>query len=341
MADNEHNEMSYGAVESAGADVPSTAFDASQRTVDDEGRGRIFGIRRSYLIMALSVVALTAGVSVGVKDGSATMADLGTAVDGPQGQQTSSVASGRSGHHNGGAAGASVKAGRVPTGTPRSTEKSSDEANVLLIVVDQARPDAFGVNGNTVSYTPNFDKIATDGVHFSQAYTSTPICTPARQALLTGRSPWNHGMRCYLNQVTPTKYTDGWLELPTVMGDLGYYTASVGKNHYGYNSTTMEWFTHGFDQFYPYEGDLSEDDEIKDKFEILDSYGLYFNETCPDCDPLATVPVDDVNAWYGGVYVYNESWHPTAWTGRTAIEWLEWWNSDGSDDYEDDTPFFA
>jgi len=143
---------------------------------------------------------------------------------------------------------------------------SSDEANVLLIVVDQARPDAFGVNGNNVSYTPNFDKIATDGVHFSQAYTSTPICTPARQALLTGRSPWNHGMRCYLNQVTPTKYTDGWLELPTVMGDLGYYTTSVGKNHYGYNSTTMEWFTHGFDMFYPYEGDLSEDNEIKDKY---------------------------------------------------------------------------
>ena len=47
-----------------------------------------------------------------------------------------------------------------------------------------------------------------------------------------------------------------------------------------------------------------------------------------------------MNGWYGAVYAYNESWHPTAWTGRTAIGWLEWWNSDASDEYDDTTPFF-
>ena len=77
----------------------------------------------------------------------------------------------------------------------------------------QARPDAFGVSGNSVSYTPTFDKIANDGVRFSQAYTSAPICTPARQTLLTRLRPWNHGMRCYLNQVGMVPYVIHYLEL--------------------------------------------------------------------------------------------------------------------------------
>ena len=43
--------------------------------------------------------------------------------------------------------------------------------------------------------TENVDKIAAQGVNFNHAYSSTPMCTPARTALLTGRSPWGHGMR--------------------------------------------------------------------------------------------------------------------------------------------------
>ena len=166
---------------------------------------------------------------------------------------------------------------------------------------------------------------------FANAFTSTPICTPARQAIITGKKPWSHGMRCYADQIVPETISEaaGWLELPSTLKDLGYYTASVGKNHFGYNATTMEWFKHGFDDLFPYEGDLAEDVDLNDDFVIMDSYGYYFNETCPHCDPLATEPVDDVNGWYGDVYVYNESWHPTAWTGRTAIEWLDWWRTDG------------
>ena len=108
-------------------------------------------------------------------------------------------------------------------------------------MVDQARPDAFSGMGNAVAYTPNFDTIAAEGVMFTKAYSSTPICTPARQAILTGKSPWSHGMRCYATQTVPRSYTEaaGWLEMPSTMKDLGYYTVSFGKNHFGYNSTTM------------------------------------------------------------------------------------------------------
>ena len=75
----------------------------------------------------------------------------------------------------------------------------------------------------------------------------------------------------------------------------------------------------------------------------MDDYNIWFNITCTesglysDCDPLKTTPVDDVNAWYGGTYAYNESWHPTAWTGNLAMEWLETWKNEKDDGT---TPFF-
>ena len=215
-----------------------------------------------------------------------------------------------------------------------SSGSSTSQANILMIMCDQARPDAFSISGNPVAYTPNIDAIAAEGVRFAKAYTSTPVCTPARQALLTGLKPWNHGMRVYSSQVAPSKFSTR-PEMPsTLKNDGGFYTVSVGKNHFGYNSTTMEWFKHGFDEINPYEGDLTEVPG-NSKFVLLDAYGAYFNDTCPNCDELATKPVDQENAWWGSTYAYNESWHPTAWTGRTAIEWLEWWDSETRDQ-----PFF-
>jgi arylsulfatase A-like enzyme len=61
-------------------------------------------------------------------------------------------------------------------------------------MTDQHRGDCMGCAGNKVIKTPHLDSIARDGVVFSNAYSSTPSCTPARSALLTGLSPWHHGM---------------------------------------------------------------------------------------------------------------------------------------------------
>ena len=66
--------------------------------------------------------------------------------------------------------------------------------NVLLLMADQLRADCLGCYGNRMIQTPNIDRIAHEGVMFTGAYTSTPSCTPARSALLTGLSPWHHGM---------------------------------------------------------------------------------------------------------------------------------------------------
>jgi arylsulfatase A-like enzyme len=65
--------------------------------------------------------------------------------------------------------------------------------NLLFMMADQLRHDAQGVVWAGAK-TPSLDALAASGVRFSAAYSSTPTCTPARAALLTGQSPWNHGM---------------------------------------------------------------------------------------------------------------------------------------------------
>src|SRR5690348_14099180 len=66
--------------------------------------------------------------------------------------------------------------------------------HILFLLTDQQRFDCAGVYGNRVIQTPNMDRIGREGVIFRSAYSSTPTCTPARSALLTGLSPWHHGM---------------------------------------------------------------------------------------------------------------------------------------------------
>jgi arylsulfatase len=64
--------------------------------------------------------------------------------------------------------------------------------NILYIMADQFRNDILD-EANHI-HTPNLQYLISQGVRFTHAYASTPICTPSRAALLTGLSPWNHGM---------------------------------------------------------------------------------------------------------------------------------------------------
>ena len=105
--------------------------------------------------------------------------------------------------------------------------KMTNKPNIILFMTDQHRGDAHGCSGNKKIITPNLDSLANDGVLFNRAYTSTPSCTPARAALLTGMAPWNHGMLGYSKVSVKYKY-----ELPQMLSDNGYHTIGIGKMHY-------------------------------------------------------------------------------------------------------------
>jgi arylsulfatase len=104
----------------------------------------------------------------------------------------------------------------------RAAAAAPTRPNILLLMADQMRFDTL-----TPELTPALSSLADSGLRFARTYTSTPSCTPARSALLTGLSPWYHGMLGY-GDVAPA-----WpFEMPRAMGALGYSTAVVGKNHY-------------------------------------------------------------------------------------------------------------
>ena len=72
-----------------------------------------------------------------------------------------------------------------------------DRTHILLNMTDQQRGDALGCMGNKAVRSPHLDRLAQEGVLFVNGYSSTPSSTPARAGLLTGMSPWHHGMLCY------------------------------------------------------------------------------------------------------------------------------------------------
>jgi arylsulfatase A-like enzyme len=189
--------------------------------------------------------------------------------------------------------------------------------NILLLMADQMRYDAL-----TPELTPALAGLARDGMTLARAYTSTPSCTPARSALLTGLSPWGHGMLGY-GDVPPA-----WpYEMPRAMTDLGYRTVSIGKNHF-YNPDFMPNASspppsHGWTEQHLYDGLGDGMDPGKADGGEFDDYDRYFANATGGKDPLATgKPHMDWNSWRGAPYVYDESLHPTAWVGRTARDWL-------------------
>lgn len=106
------------------------------------------------------------------------------------------------------------------------------QPNILLIVSDQHRLDCVGASNDYPVSTPNLDALAAAGVWFSSAYTPIPLCTPARQALLTGLRPevngtlWNYDAGSHIPALSPDSYS--W---PRELGAQGYRSHYAGKWH--------------------------------------------------------------------------------------------------------------
>jgi arylsulfatase A-like enzyme len=113
--------------------------------------------------------------------------------------------------------------------------KVNQKLNILMILTDQQALHTLGTYGSTLCQTPHLDQLAKQSVVFEEAYTTSPICTPARASLQTGLYPSHHGM--------PTNiYTNGCLvhELPDhprllsrQLLTLGYTPGVTGKWHLG------------------------------------------------------------------------------------------------------------
>src|SRR5256885_5361259 len=71
--------------------------------------------------------------------------------------------------------------------------------NILVVLADQWRAQAFGFAGDPNVRTPNFDRLASESIRFINAVAGMPVCSPTRASLLTGQRPLTHGV--FLNDV--------------------------------------------------------------------------------------------------------------------------------------------
>ena len=114
----------------------------------------------------------------------------------------------------------------------------SDKLNVLIFMTDQWRYDACGCYGSTVCRTPNVDRLAASGVRFTNAYTTTPHCSPARASFWTGLWTNHHGVLINTHWRSPVvkgKVDDDVPMLSQLFKAAGYRTAHFGKWHVGPN----------------------------------------------------------------------------------------------------------
>jgi arylsulfatase len=197
--------------------------------------------------------------------------------------------------------------------------------NILMLMADQFRMDCVGAYGNTKIRTPNLDRLAREGIKFTSAYTSTPSCTPARTSLLTGMSPWGHGMLGYSNMAT-NPYP---VEKGAAMAAAGYYTVSVGKNHY-YPITNSHGYHHLISDEHCSYWFHNKAPNAPQSYEPRCDYEAWFWSQMPDKDPHAIGL--GWNDRSGKPFVYPEEMHATHWTGTTATRFLQ--------QYDRPEPFF-
>lgn len=117
--------------------------------------------------------------------------------------------------------------------------------NILLIHCDQQRYDCLGFTGNPIVRTPNLDKLASEGMSFTNAFTPIPTCCPARQTLLSGLWPEKHkGLWNYDITLPVTPFDEEvWT---TAMQQSGYRMGYVGKWHVHATKTPLDF---GFDDY--------------------------------------------------------------------------------------------
>jgi choline-sulfatase len=116
-----------------------------------------------------------------------------------------------------------------------SIGERDDRPNLLLIIADDHGGGTMGIEGDPRRATPSLDALAREGVLFERAYCNSPLCTPSRQSLITGKLPHAAGVTL-LN----TRLSDDMLTMGEWFRDRGYRTAAIGKMHFNGPST------HGF-----------------------------------------------------------------------------------------------
>lgn len=105
---------------------------------------------------------------------------------------------------------------------------------IYILADDMGYGDVSALNEKSAFKTPNFDAMCEGGMAFTDAHSSSAVCTPSRYSILTGRYNWRSRLKSYvLGGYSPPLIEQGRLTLASMLKSHGYQTAMVGKWHLG------------------------------------------------------------------------------------------------------------
>ncbi|HYP05648.1 MAG TPA: sulfatase [Bryobacteraceae bacterium] len=127
---------------------------------------------------------------------------------------------------------------------------------MIVIFADDLGYADIGCFGSSIP-TPNLDHMAEEGLRLTRFYSASPVCSPSRAALLTGRYPARTGIVSVLMPTDPNGLNPVERTIPKMLKERGYRTGLVGKWHLGAQARTSPC-ENGFDEFYglPYSNDM-------------------------------------------------------------------------------------
>ena len=212
--------------------------------------------------------------------------------------------------------------------------QQAEKPNILLILIDDQDLDEIGAYGGKV-YTPNMDRLASEGIKFNRAYVSSSVCTPSRYSFLTGRFAGNSYSKLYQKEIG--KGNQGFpgfnialendkMNVAHVLSKSGYVTGFVGKYH----------LTSKHDQPEMYEGDdvfiegFKEGSAEKGK-SISEVSDIFAHNEAWGRNSLKNVGFDWAKNIYEGNVSKPFSVHNPEWTTSAVLEFLE---------EKQDKPFF-
>ncbi len=186
-------------------------------------------------------------------------------------------------------------------------EVDVQKPNIVIFMTDDQGYGDLSCMGNTDFRTPHLDRLAASGARFTSWYSNSPVCSPSRASLLTGRYPGNAGVRAILaGHRTASGLPPRVPTLATALKPIGYQTALFGKWHLGLADGSRPEH-HGFDEWF---GFLA---GCVDYYSHIFYWGM--NRGGPGNDPTHDL-------WHNGSEVWQNGEYLTEVIARRAVEYI-------------------
>jgi len=142
----------------------------------------------------------------------------------------------------------------TPKKLPKNKETKQKTPNIIFIMADDMGYGDLGCYGQKIIKTPHIDKLATEGIRFTQHYAGSTVCAPSRSVLMTGLHTGHTEVRGNKQAETSGQWplSDNTKTVADYLKTKGYATALIGKWGLGNENTSGEPSKQGFDYFYGY-----------------------------------------------------------------------------------------